>query len=222
MTNIVQQTQVYNPASSATCPAFGSAVTAGHAIVAIGYMYPVALAASNSPSISDGTANIYHLSQFLSNPAGTNVYAITFTAPPTGTSATLTTPWAGTTDGSNTTIFFSDGEIRKASVTNGLTAISWTTALTGSPTVNAQTYFSPGLAVWYVQNSVGGTVTPAFSGSLSFGINALYAAEISNVATSGVFLGTNGSVQLGPGTRHHIGKHFSIASSCAFWILHRR
>lgn len=197
--DIVQQTQLYSPAASVTCPTFGSAVTAGDAIIAVGYMYPVALAASNSPSIGDGTANVYQRIGFVANTAGTNVYSITFTAPPTGTSATLTANWAGSTDSSNTTIFFSDGEIRKASVTNGSAAISWTTALTGSPTVSAQTYFSPGLAVWYVPNSVAGTVTPAFTGSLAFGINALYAAEITNVGAGSTVLGLSQNVQFGPG-----------------------
>lgn len=56
---------------------------------------------------------------------------ITFTAPPTGSAATLASPWGGVN--STGLITFSDGETRTGTVTNGSTAISWTTALTGTP-----------------------------------------------------------------------------------------
>jgi hypothetical protein len=201
--NIVQQTQVSfatsNAQTSITCPAFGVGVTAGDAIALVAYLYPVCLAISSNPVVSDGTANVYNFAEFVANPNGTNVYAITFTAPPTGTSGTLSTAWAGTTDGTNTIIFFSDGEIRLGSVTNGSTTITWTTALTGSPTVNAQTHYGPGLATWYAQNSVAGTVTPKFSNTKT-GVYGLYAAEITNVGTTGIYLGSVGNLQFAPGS----------------------
>jgi hypothetical protein len=197
MANIVQQTQLYSPASTVTCPAFGSAVTAGHAIVLVSYAYPISLSASNTPSISDGTANIYNLVQVLSAPS--NVFPVTFTATPTGTGGTLTAGYAGTS-GNSQAIFFSDGEVRKGNFTNGNTAVTWVTAISGTPSVNATTYNNiPGLLVWLATNSVAGTVTPAFSTLTSFGINALYGAEITNVGTGGILLGTSGNVQFGPG-----------------------
>ncbi len=63
--------------------------------------------------------------------AGT-VTAITFTAPPTGTSGNLS-GWAG---GSVTgLITFSDGEQRSATISAG-GAVAWTVALTGTPTAS--------------------------------------------------------------------------------------
>jgi hypothetical protein len=196
--NIVQQTQLYNPASTVTCPAFVNAVTAGHAIAMVAYAYPISLAASNTPSIGDGTSNIYNLVRVLSAPS--NIFPVTFTAPPTSTSATLTAGYAGAT-GNSQAIYFSDGEVRKGNFTNGSTAVTWVTALTGSPGVNATTYNNiEGFLIYLCTNSVGGTVTPTFSTLTSFGISALYAAEVANVGTGNILLGVNSNVQFGPGT----------------------
>lgn len=197
MAGIVQQTQVYGFADTVACPAFGSAVTQGNAIALVAFTFPVSLAASNSPTISDGTANVYNLAELLL--ASTHVWPVVFTTPPTGTSGTITSAYGGA-GGSTVTIIFSDGEIRRATITNGGTSVTWLTALTGSPTVNATTYDNTaGFAMWYVQNSVAGTVTPQFATS-GGGTQALYAAEINGVGTSGIYLGSNGNVQFAPGT----------------------
>lgn len=63
--------------------------------------------------------------------------AITFTAAPTGSSGTLTANWGNSTGQYN--ISFSDGENRTATLTNGSTAVTWTVALTGSPTATGNT-----------------------------------------------------------------------------------
>ena len=61
--------------------------------------------------------------------------ALTFTAPPTGTSGTVTS-WPGTTNSFEVT--FSDGETRTVNLIQGSgTLASWTPALTGTPTVHA-------------------------------------------------------------------------------------
>jgi hypothetical protein len=198
MSNIVQQTNVNTFGNTITCPVFGSTVIAGHAIVLVSQLFPISLAAENSPSISDGTTNVYKLAKFLPISTDTSSQAITFTAPPSGTSGTLAANWTGAT--ANTiAIFFSDGEIRKGNFTNGSNAVNWVTAIVGTPSANAQTYFQDGLAIWLCANNVGGTVTPkgVTSGG---GFSALYGAEITNVGTGNILLGVTGNVQFGPGT----------------------
>jgi len=65
---------------------------------------------------------------------------LTFTAPPSGVNGTLTANWTLATG--NYTIIFSDGETRIALLTNGSTAISWVSALTGVPQVTISVIFS--------------------------------------------------------------------------------
>jgi hypothetical protein len=60
------------------------------------------------------------------------VYSITFTGAPTGSSATLTTNWTQPTG--LYLITFSDGETRSGTLTRNSTAVTWNTALTGTPT----------------------------------------------------------------------------------------
>lgn len=71
--------------------------------------------------------------------AGANA-VITFTAAPSGTSATLTASWARAS--ASYMVYFSDGETRSVQLTNGQTTASWTTALTGTPLVTAVVLFS--------------------------------------------------------------------------------
>jgi hypothetical protein len=210
MSNIVQQTGVWSFGDTITCPAFGSAVTAGDAIALVAYLFPVALAISSSPVVSDGTANVYKLATIFMQP--THTWPITFTASPTGTAGTLNANFAGAT-GTTCTIVFSDGEIRRASVTNGNTAVTWTTAISGTPTVNAIAYDNIAcMAMWLAQNSVAGTVTPQFVTTLG-GTQALYAAEITNVGTGNILLGTSGNIQFGPGTSPNAINSGSVAVS---------
>lgn len=64
-------------------------------------------------------------------------YPLVFTAPPTGTSGTVTPVWPGDTLTLLWPVTFSDGEKRNVTMTQGSGAVSWSGALTGSPTVNA-------------------------------------------------------------------------------------
>jgi hypothetical protein len=61
--------------------------------------------------------------------------SVTFTAPPSGTSGTLTSGFSGATD--PWLITFSDGQTHVAAFTNGSTAVTWATAVSGSPTTAA-------------------------------------------------------------------------------------
>jgi OmcA/MtrC family decaheme c-type cytochrome len=62
---------------------------------------------------------------------------ITFTAPPSGTSATLASPWPSVS-GSNYNITFSTGQVSGGGTfTKNSTAVSWTTPVAGSPTATA-------------------------------------------------------------------------------------
>jgi hypothetical protein len=197
MSNIVQQTQVYGFGTTVTCPAFGSAVTAGNAIAMVANIYPYTLAPNNITSIGDGTANVYKLVLLFVQPSLT--FPVTFTASPSGTSGTLTSG-LGAATGTQLTLVFSDGEIRQASGTNGNTAISWTTALTGSPAISATVLGNAaGYAMWVASNSVAGIATPKIAAT-GGGIVALYGAEITNVGTGSIVLGTANNVQFGPGT----------------------
>lgn len=60
--------------------------------------------------------------------------AITFTAGPTGSGATLNATWSGATG--LYLITFSDGETRSANFTNGSASVTWSPALTGTPTAS--------------------------------------------------------------------------------------
>lgn len=60
---------------------------------------------------------------------------LTFTAAPTGSSATLASNWPGTA--TSIVVVFSDWESRTVTVANGATTASWTGALVGTPTANA-------------------------------------------------------------------------------------
>jgi len=60
------------------------------------------------------------------------VSGMTFTAPPVGSSGTLTSTWGGAT---GLYLFtFSDGETRSGTLTSGSAAITWSPALVGTPT----------------------------------------------------------------------------------------
>src|SRR5271170_1664155 len=62
--------------------------------------------------------------------------AITFTVSPSGTGGTLTVPWASASG--LYLITFSDNETLSGTFINGSAAVSWSPALTGSPTAGAQ------------------------------------------------------------------------------------
>ncbi len=60
---------------------------------------------------------------------------LTFTAAPTGTSATLKATWTGTTGAQ--LVVFSDWESRSVTLTNNATTATWSGALVGTPTATA-------------------------------------------------------------------------------------
>ncbi|MGO9852895.1 MAG: OmcA/MtrC family decaheme c-type cytochrome [Steroidobacteraceae bacterium] len=63
--------------------------------------------------------------------------AVTFTAPPSGTAATLTSAWTGVS-GANYNITFSNGQVSGGGTfALNSTAVSWTTPVFGSPTAKA-------------------------------------------------------------------------------------
>jgi hypothetical protein len=61
--------------------------------------------------------------------------ALTFTAGPTGASATLASNWTGTTG--SYLVVFSDWESRTVTLTNNATTATWTGSLVGTPTATA-------------------------------------------------------------------------------------
>lgn len=60
---------------------------------------------------------------------------LTFTAAPTGSSATLASNWPGTA--TSILVVFSDWQSRTVTVANGATTATWTGALVGTPTATA-------------------------------------------------------------------------------------
>lgn len=86
-------------------------------------------------TLTDIQAGIPAGTTVLAFSGGNNAISITFTAPPTGSSATLNAGFTGTTG--LYLINFSDGEFRSANFTHLGTAVTWTPALTGTPTTAA-------------------------------------------------------------------------------------
>jgi len=87
----------------------------------------------------------------VSYSSGNNAVAITFTAPPTGSSATLNANW--TSPSGLYLITFSDGELRSGNFVNGATSCTWSPALIGTPTTSASVNIN------YVKMSANATQT---------------------------------------------------------------
>lgn len=97
---------------------------------------------------------------------------LTFTAAPTGASATLASSWPGTA--TSIVVVFSDWESRTVTVANGATTASWTGSLTGTPTATA---------------TVDGNTTPPGAGTFAF------TSDLGVVASNGTIWGaTQGSI----------------------------
>ena len=169
------------------------AVSAGDAIIATmwsGYPFTVI-------TLSDGGAgNSYE----YVGAVGSNSVAVTFTAAPSGTSATLTSAWTNSTG--LTALTFSDGEVRLATFTDTSTAVTWSGALTGSPTTSATALVSGSfLPFWVAQNCAAGSTTITVSQSSGTTIQAIYAQSRSGLAASGqLVLATAFNYQSGPGS----------------------
>ena len=119
-------------------------------------------------NLSDTSALIPSASTLVSYNAG-STSAITFTGAPTGTTANLTAPWAGTTG--YYLITFSDGETIPSLFTHLSAAVTFASAITGTPTagsnqVNTTTVTMTGNAT-ATQTSLD-TITYTNPGNFSF------------------------------------------------------
>lgn len=123
------QYSIGNPLSATT---FTGYTTTGSPVIT-GVTVPSNLTVGGT--LSDVQAAIPANATVLSFSGGNNAVAITFTGGPTGTSGTLTAGWAGVTG--LYLITFSDGELRSANFTHNNTAVTWSPALTGTPTTSA-------------------------------------------------------------------------------------
>lgn len=103
----------------------------------------VVLAAGSSPYGVFGGAGTF--AQLPGN------VALTFTAGPSGTSATLASNWTSTTG--SYLVVFSDFESRTVTLTNAATTATWSTSLTGTPTATA---------------TIDGFTTPPGAGTFAF------------------------------------------------------
>src|SRR5579859_2531833 len=87
----------------------------------------------------------------------TTTLNVAFTVAPTGTGGNLTSIWAPASG----TYFltFSDGETRAAVFTNGVVGVTWSSAITGTPTVNATVSLAVIKAVTFTAGPTGGSGT---------------------------------------------------------------
>lgn len=118
-----------NPTSSTT---FSGYLTQNSAVIT-GVTVPSNLTVGGT--LTDVLAGIPTGTTVLSFSGGASATAITFTAPPTGSSGTLNANW--TPASGLYLITFSDGEARSATFTHNGTAVTWSPALTGTPTTSA-------------------------------------------------------------------------------------
>jgi hypothetical protein len=133
--NIVQWTpgQYQYTIGNPTAPAPFAGYTTQNSPIITGASIPTNLIVG--ATLSDQLASIPNGTTVTAINAVTNPVAITFTSSPTGSSATLTSPWAGA--GGLYLISFSDGEFRSGTFTQGNTAVTWSPALAGTPTTAA-------------------------------------------------------------------------------------
>jgi hypothetical protein len=101
----------------------------------LGALLPILALLASSMSFAAGTApyGIFGGAGTYATLPGN--LALTFSAAPTGASATLATAWAGSTG--SYTVVFSDYESRSVTLTNAATTATWTGSLTGTPTASA-------------------------------------------------------------------------------------
>jgi hypothetical protein len=120
-------------------------------------------------NLTDTASAIPSTSTLVSYNAGTTS-AITFTGAPTGTTANLNAPWAGTTG--YYLITFSDGETIPSLFTHLSAAVTFASAITGTPTagsnqVNTTTVTMTTAAT--ATTTTLDTITPTYPGNFSFG-----------------------------------------------------
>lgn len=104
--------------------------------VITGAIIPSTLAIGGT--LSDSQSGVPSGATVLSFTPNTNATGISFTAPPTGSGGTLTGAWPASPVGVFLyLITFSDGEVRSALFTSGSASVTWSIALTGTPTTGA-------------------------------------------------------------------------------------
>lgn len=133
--NIVQWTPgqyQYTIGNPTAAVPFAGYTTLGSPVIT-GATIPAALIVG--ASLTDQLASIPAGTTVTAVSSGASPTAITFTGAPTGSAATLSSPWAGT--GGLYLISFSDGEFRSGTFAQGNTAVTWAPALTGAPTASA-------------------------------------------------------------------------------------
>jgi hypothetical protein len=133
--NIVQWTpgQYQYTIGNPTAPVpFAGYTTAGSPIIT-GPTIPTNLIVG--ATLSDQLASIPTGTTVIAISSGSSPTAVTFGAGPTGVGGNLTTPWTGASG--LYLISFSDGEFRSGTLTSGSAVVSWTPALTGTPSTAA-------------------------------------------------------------------------------------
>jgi hypothetical protein len=148
-------------------------------------------------NVSDSANNVY--TPTVVSFSGT-IIGITFAAPPSGISAPLNAPFAGTTGAYM--IQFSDGELRAATLTNGSTACSWLATvrtfsgpLLGTPTTTGMAYIGVSylLIAMYAQNVSAVPTVISVTQSTGTNLYGAYAADYSGISALGAYLGGSGS-----------------------------
>lgn len=133
--NILQWTpgQYQYTIGNPTAPVpFTGYTTQGSAVIT-GPTIPATLIVGGT--LTDQLASIPAGTTVLSISSGASPVSITFTGSPTGSAATLTAAWTGTSG--LYLISFSDGEFRSGTFTKTSTAVAWSPALLGTPTTAA-------------------------------------------------------------------------------------
>lgn len=105
----------------------------------------------------------------------TTTQPITFTAPPTGTSATLSAAWTHAT--SQYVVTFSDGEIRLVTLTNTQTTATWATALTGSPSTATSVTLSARQTITFIVPPTGQAGTLTGNWTQATGVYTVYFSD---------------------------------------------
>lgn len=115
--------------------------------------------------------------------------ALTFTAAPTGASATLSTNWLSAA--TSELVVFSDGEVRTVTLAQNATTATWTGNLLGTPTANAivDGYTTPpGKGTWGWTSDFGAMIS---TGTYwTWGASEVDATPISNIAATITGCGT--------------------------------
>lgn len=181
MENILQlqagkaQYSIGNPSNvSLGIPNITGYTTAGSAVIT-GVTVPSGLVVGGTlTDINNAIPSGTTIAAFSTN---TNATTVTFTAPPTGSSGTMTAGWPAATG--LYLLTFSDGEARSALFTNANTAVNWTPALTGTPTVTGSVNIN---TITMSQNS---TVTQISADVISYTIPGDFAIPRPNRITNG-------------------------------------